>query len=81
MSKPVATALAEAVVDNDREVEIMILRQHIQNLKTKWLREFQKAHKGNAQHEDSGESKAVRLVRTLPNYNTGIDEEALKPYM
>lgn len=81
MSKSVATTYAEAVVDGNRELEIMILQQHIQTLKAKWLKEFQRTNKGNVQHKDNGESKAVRLVRTLPNYNTSIDEEALRPYM
>ena len=83
MSKETAQQYAEARADGDITRESEILRRHMKTLKAKVMQSFL-AERGevNAGHGDSEtESPAVRLARTLPNYNTGIDENILKAYM
>lgn len=82
MSKETAQQYAEARADADTDKENDILRQHMKAYEAKMMQSFL-AERGevNAGHGDSGESKAVELLKMLPKSSGGVDENILKAYM
>lgn len=82
MSKETAQQYAEARADGDADKENDILRQHMKAFKAKMMQSFL-AERGevNTGHGDSGESKAVELLKMLPKSSGGVDESILKAYM
>ena len=83
MNQAMAERYAEAKVSGDTAMEIKILKQHIQSIKTNAMQSFlAKRGEVNAGHGAvEGESRAVQIARMLPNYNVGVNEEILKRYM
>lgn len=82
MPKETAQRYAEAVTDGNQELASAILRQHMKAFKAKMMQDFLKSRgEINARHGDSGESKAVRLAKSLPIYNNEVDDDILKAYI
>lgn len=83
MSKEIAQQYAEARVDGDSDKENDILRQHMKAFKANMLQSFLKERgEVNAGHGDSsGESEAVKFAKSLPKFETSVNEDLLKAYM